>query len=614
MTLLSTTWEKSTEESAMSPTPDGQLSPQVFDMDGKRILCTADVRGNIALLNKLAKDTNAQYIIHTGDFGFYEQSSLERISDRTLRHLVQYSTLIPATTRNYLSKLEVPKVRSAFEESSQHLLSQFTDFLIGKQRLEVPVYTVWGACEDVSVLEKFRSGEYNIPNLHILDEANSELLTIGGVSLRLFGLGGAFVPHKLFDNGEGTDTIAGGSGTMWTTTLQIGELVETAQEVFDPSEVRVLVTHASPGREGLLAQLALSLRVDFTISAGLHFRYGISYNEFACQPHQNHYRNRLELSKDSFMKLWDTIQHQVESNVDAHQKKLLKNALTVVNRLPPDAQYVPSSSRSPGPPSEADLDDQAFKNMWNFNLPDAAYGWTVLNIQNGHIGTETHSGGFSFAYRKSAQQQQPQQQSQQLQQQQSQQQPQQQPQQQQKYTENVNSIYTPAETNNTEKPQYTRPNEWNSQPPVNVYEGANNGWRESVSSRDDIYNQRETRRPTSYPRNPHVAYVGGLSNSTLTDEDIKSYFGRNVVTNVRFPIDANTQLPKPHCYVDFVDAMALENALQRNGQILRDNRLIVNRPTSFFNDNRGRGRGGPMNSNRNSYRNSGMSLRANDYN
>ncbi|KAL0087395.1 hypothetical protein J3Q64DRAFT_1737237 [Phycomyces blakesleeanus] len=594
----------------MSPTPDGQLSPQVFDMDGKRILCTADVRGNIALLNKLAKDTNAQYIIHTGDFGFYEQSSLDRISDRTLRHLVQYSTLIPATTRNYLSKLEVPKVRSAFEESYQHLLSQFTDFLAGKQRLEVPVYTVWGACEDVSVLEKFRSGEYSIPNLHILDEANSELLNIGGVSLRLFGLGGACVQHKLFDNGEGTDTIAGGSGTMWTTTLQIGELVETAQEVFDPSEVRVLVTHASPGREGLLAQLALSLRVDFTISAGLHFRYGISYNEFACQPHQDHYRNRLEASKESFMNLWNSIQSQVESSVDVHQKKLLKHALDVVNRLPPDAQYTPSAPGPAGSQPDANLDDQAFKNMWNFNLPDAAYGWTILNIQNGHIGTETHSGGFSFAYRKSPPQQQQQQQQQSLQQQK-----QQQPHQQAQYVDSPNSTYTPTEATNTEKPhQYPRANEWNSQSPVNAYEGANNGWRESVSSRDDVYNQRETRRPASYTRNPHVAYVGGLSNSTLTDEDIKSYFGRNVVTSVRFPIDTNTQLPKPHCYVDFVDAMALENALQRNGQILRDNRLIVNRPTNYFGDGRGRGRGGPMNSNRNSYRNSGMSLRANDYN
>ena len=71
----------------------------------------------------------------------------------------------------------------------------------------MPVYTVWGACEDVSVLEKLRSGEYKIDNLHIIDEAHSRLLDVGGVKLRLLGLGGAVVMHKLFDNGEGRITI-----------------------------------------------------------------------------------------------------------------------------------------------------------------------------------------------------------------------------------------------------------------------------------------------------------------------------------------------------------------------------------------------------------------------
>jgi len=65
----------------------------------------------------------------------------------------------------------------------------------------------------------------------VLDEATTRVLVIGGVRLRLFGLGGAVVSHKLFDNGQGNATIAGGMGTMWTTMLQIGELVDTAQKV-----------------------------------------------------------------------------------------------------------------------------------------------------------------------------------------------------------------------------------------------------------------------------------------------------------------------------------------------------------------------------------------------
>lgn len=67
----------------------------VHSIEGKRILCTADVRGkqaecvtqkererrlklkkktlpgHISELNRLAREFNAHYIIHTGDFGFY---------------------------------------------------------------------------------------------------------------------------------------------------------------------------------------------------------------------------------------------------------------------------------------------------------------------------------------------------------------------------------------------------------------------------------------------------------------------------------------------------------------------------------------------------------------
>ena len=192
--------------------------------------------------------------------------------------------------------------------------------------LDVPVYTVWGACEDVRVLEKFRSGEYKVDKLHIIDEANSRLLDIGGVKLRLLGLGGAVVMHKLFDNGEGKTTIAGGQGTMWTTLLQMGELIDTANRVYDPSETRVFVTHASPAREGMLNQLSVTLKADFSISAGLHFRYGSSYNEFSVNPSLDHYRGKLAASKASFTDVWETVRSEVESAISSNdgQKTLLR--------------------------------------------------------------------------------------------------------------------------------------------------------------------------------------------------------------------------------------------------------------------------------------------------
>jgi hypothetical protein len=44
---------------------------KVLDTQHGRILCVADVRGKISSLNELAREANAQAIIHTGDFGFF---------------------------------------------------------------------------------------------------------------------------------------------------------------------------------------------------------------------------------------------------------------------------------------------------------------------------------------------------------------------------------------------------------------------------------------------------------------------------------------------------------------------------------------------------------------
>lgn len=53
-------------------------------VEGNNLLSTANpfLTGNLRSLNDLAKQANAQHIIHTGDFGFYDDSSLERIAEK----------------------------------------------------------------------------------------------------------------------------------------------------------------------------------------------------------------------------------------------------------------------------------------------------------------------------------------------------------------------------------------------------------------------------------------------------------------------------------------------------------------------------------------------------
>jgi hypothetical protein len=38
--------------------------------------------GHLRQLNELARNAKADYIIHTGDFGFYDETSIERIAEK----------------------------------------------------------------------------------------------------------------------------------------------------------------------------------------------------------------------------------------------------------------------------------------------------------------------------------------------------------------------------------------------------------------------------------------------------------------------------------------------------------------------------------------------------
>jgi hypothetical protein len=47
-----------------------------------RGLCSRLRAGNLRSLNDLAAEARASHIIHTGDFGFYDERSLERIAEK----------------------------------------------------------------------------------------------------------------------------------------------------------------------------------------------------------------------------------------------------------------------------------------------------------------------------------------------------------------------------------------------------------------------------------------------------------------------------------------------------------------------------------------------------
>lgn len=340
-------------------------------------------------LNALAEKYDANCIIHSGNFGFFDASSVSRISVKILKQIAVFSPLIDPNTLAH----DPEEIKRQLPASA---LSELPAYLSGANHLNVPVYTIYGAAEDLSVIEKFRSGEYSVPNLHLIDETSTHAIpTPSGHVIRLFGLGGSLVLHRLFDNGDGVSTIAGSPGVMWTTVLQMGQLLATARKFFDPAEIRVFVSHAAPAKEGLLAQLALSLRADFTVSSGLHFIYGSSFNEFSVLPSLDHYKGILAASRAQFMQVWSAVKTQLLELVEADpkQKQLLLTAIDTFESMPTSTETDASSA------AETYM-ATAHRNMWHFNLCDAAFGALVLNIVDGRVATESYSEGFNFQYRR----------------------------------------------------------------------------------------------------------------------------------------------------------------------------------------------------------------------
>lgn len=126
---------------------------------------------------------------------------------------------------------------------------------------------------------------------------------------------------------------------MWTTALQIGELVDTAQrvrlvglspalpaavslsylssQVYDPTETRILITHSSLGREPLLSLLSLALKADLTISSGLHFRYGAGWNEFSVQDEGGSgWWGKVTRGRKRWEEVWGMVRAQVEAVIE----------------------------------------------------------------------------------------------------------------------------------------------------------------------------------------------------------------------------------------------------------------------------------------------------------
>lgn len=132
--------------------------PQVLNKErkGMRLLLIGDTHGKLGTINELSFLVQADAVIHAGDFGFYDDGSFERLSDRELRLHVTHSDLPRAEKDNLLTL-------SRFDLIAQlrklRLLGEFQSYIDERSSFQVPVYAVWENHEDKEVVERLFSGD-----------------------------------------------------------------------------------------------------------------------------------------------------------------------------------------------------------------------------------------------------------------------------------------------------------------------------------------------------------------------------------------------------------------------------------------------------------------------
>ncbi|NGX43074.1 MAG: hypothetical protein K940chlam7_01365 [Chlamydiae bacterium] len=306
----------------------------------QRILLISDTHGKLDVINELVERTNAQMVIHAGDFGFYDTDSVERLSNRELRLLIVHSpakdSISQQTSREELIEIVLKK----------HLLGDFPEYRSGKKRFSVPIYTVWGNHEDIAIIEKLRGG-HSINNLMILDE--NQTYEMDG--FQLFGIGGNFLAgRKLFGQ-----PLSGQGGKVWSTLHQYGALYQRIRQEGEPS---IFVSHVSPGKEPLLARLISHFKPKFWVSGHMGTPYTCVWNQYTVRE-----------EKDAFE--WLNLKVKKEEQNLTEEARL---ALDLINGPLPDKTFW-------------------LKQPWNINLPDAKDGHALLIINNGRFTLETFSRG-----------------------------------------------------------------------------------------------------------------------------------------------------------------------------------------------------------------------------
>jgi len=333
-----------------------------------RLLLLSDTHGELGIIDRLAREVRADAVLHAGDFGFYDGASADRLSDRELRLGLLHSS-IDGDAKRGLRDLPRGELQALVEESRS--LGELPDYLERRRTFSVPVHAVWGNHEDRVVVEQLLDGEIQVDNLHLVPPGAPR--SVG--PFRVFGLGGNVLPGpKLFDR-----PLAGSAGKIWATLSQVGAILDAAPDpTAGGSEIRILLTHVSPGKSPLIARLGARLGARFLVSGHMGSPYCAVWNEFTIREPAEA-RAWLDRDSETIRRAWRQAEGQV---TDPEERRLIERGLSL---LDPISLEMPGGAL-PEPPW--------FRGTFQVNLPDAAQGHAVLAHADGRIAMETCAAGW----------------------------------------------------------------------------------------------------------------------------------------------------------------------------------------------------------------------------
>ncbi len=321
-----------------------------------RLLLITDTHGKLDIINELSAQIQADAVIHAGDFGFYDDESFERLSDRELRLHVTHSDLPRAEKDNLLTLSRIDLITKSRELS---LLGEFQSYIDGGNSFRVPVYAVWGNHEDKEVVEGLFNGSVTIANLYMLHHRQG--YHVGPAYV--YGLGGNLVPGpKMMQR-----PFAGGGGKIWSTLSQYADLVQTVEKESASGGPRLFVSHVSPGKEPFVELIGARTRADYTISGHMGTPTCMVWNPFAI--------NSVDEAQQRLREGLAVIKNACAQPISPWAEK----ALASVEQISQETIAMGRGIKVP----------RWYREMTHINLPDAHIGYAVMDIDGDKISIQS---------------------------------------------------------------------------------------------------------------------------------------------------------------------------------------------------------------------------------